>query len=141
MIKFEKPVDADDARRMLEMLSGRWHKVLTSASWIEKHGNQSCLPGTEVKFAVMSNDELDCTLPAANRWTRPAAGSRARARFMGNQEIFNVVGLPVRLLYELFAGSCPRDFTKFYPNAPPVAWPDPPMDPSLPGSRQFDLVC
>jgi septum formation protein len=106
----EKPVDADDARRMLEMLSGRWHKVLTGVAVVDRTSTETrvAYQETEVKFAVMSNDELDWyvaggePMDKAGGYAIQGQGARFIEGIRG--DFFNVVGLPVRLLYELFAG-------------------------------------
>src|SRR4051812_26804366 len=36
-----KPVDLDDARRMLGLLSGKWHDVLTGIAITDYHGTRS----------------------------------------------------------------------------------------------------
>ena len=106
----EKPVDADDARRMLEMLSGRWHKVLTGVAVVDRTSLETrvAYQETEVKFASMSIAELDWYIAGGEPMDK--AGGYAiqgqGARFIEGirGDFFNVVGLPVRLLYELFAG-------------------------------------
>ena len=106
----EKPVDADDARRMLEMLSGRWHKVLTGVAVVDRTSPKTrvAYQETEVKFAVMNNDELDWyvaggePMDKAGGYAIQGQGARFIEGIRG--DFFNVVGLPVRLLYELFAG-------------------------------------
>ena len=105
----EKPLDADDARRMLEMLSGRWHKVLTGVAVVDRKSTETrvAFQETEVKFAVMNNDELDWYIAGGEPMDK--AGGYAiqgqGARFIEGirGDFFNVVGLPVRLLCELFA--------------------------------------
>jgi septum formation protein len=58
-----KPVDAEDARRMLRLLSGQWHEVLTGVSLV--NGNQnfeqvlSEVAVTRVKFANLSDSEIE----------------------------------------------------------------------------------
>jgi septum formation protein len=106
----EKPVDPDDARRMLEMLSGRWHKVLTGVALVDRKSPETrvAYQETEVKFAVMSRDELDWyvaggePMDKAGGYAIQGQGARFIEGIRG--DFFNVVGLPVRLLYELFAG-------------------------------------
>src|SRR6185503_12710514 len=106
----EKPVDADDARRTLEMLSGRWHKVLTGVAVVDRTSTETrvAYQETEVKFASMSTDELDWyvaggePMDKAGGYAIQGQGARFIEGIRG--DFFNVVGLPVRLLYELFAG-------------------------------------
>jgi septum formation protein len=106
----EKPLDAVDARRMLEMLSGRWHKVLTGVAVVNRKSAETrvAYQETEVKFAAMNNDELDWyvaggePMDKAGGYAIQGQGARFIEEIRG--DFFNVVGLPVRLLYELFAG-------------------------------------
>ena len=57
-----QPLDDDDARRMLKLLSGRWHEVLTGVALVR--GDQDLQPLVEfeitrVRFAEMSVAEID----------------------------------------------------------------------------------
>ncbi len=100
-----KPVDLDDARRMLRMLSGKWHEVLTGIA-ISKNGQtRSAMERTRVKFAEMNDAEIEFL--ALNGEPLDKAGAYAvqaqAALFIQGIEgdYWNVVGLPVKLVYEL----------------------------------------
>src|SRR2546423_44080 len=49
----EKPRDADDARRMLTLLSGRWHEVLTGVALVRAESGRAVvgMERTRVRFA------------------------------------------------------------------------------------------
>jgi septum formation protein len=102
-----KPRDEDDARRMLRQLSGRWHQVLTGVALLggEPAETRVAHAETEVKFAVMSANEIDWYVASGEPMDKAGAyaiqglGSRFIEEIKG--EYFNVVGLPVRLLYKL----------------------------------------
>jgi septum formation protein len=102
-----KPRDDEDARGMLRKLSGQWHQVLTGVAFIDGGSAEVrvAYEKTEVKFAVMSQDEIDWYVSSGE--PRDKAGAYAiqglGARFIEGirGDYFNVVGLPVRLLYEL----------------------------------------
>jgi septum formation protein len=102
-----KPRDDEDARDMLRQLSGRWHQVLTGVAFIAGASAEFSLAyeKTEVKFAVMGQDEIDWYVASGE--PRDKAGAYAiqglGARFIEGirGDYSNVVGLPVRLLYEL----------------------------------------
>jgi septum formation protein len=100
-----KPVDLDDARRMLRMLAGVWHEVLTGIAISEDGSIRSAMQRTRVKFAVMSEDEIDFL--AVNGDPLDKAGAYAvqaqAALFIEGIEgdYWNVVGLPISLVYEL----------------------------------------
>lgn len=104
----EKPVDEKDARSMLEMLSGRWHKVLTGVAVVDRKSSQSrvAYQETQVKFAAMNNDEIEWYVASGEPMDKAGAyaiqGQGARFIESIRGDYFNVVGLPVRLLYELF---------------------------------------
>ena len=101
----EKPVDDKDAKRMLRLLNNRWHQVLTGIALINAAHTTIAHELTEVKFAAMSDEDIDWYVATGE--PRDKAGAYAiqglGARFIEeiNGDYFNVVGLPVRLLYEL----------------------------------------
>jgi len=103
----EKPVDANDARRMLGMLSGRWHKVLTGVAVVDRKSSETrvAYQETEVKFAAMSNSDIAGYVAGGEPMDKAGAyaiqGRGARFIEGIRGDYFNVVGLPVRLLYEL----------------------------------------
>ena len=56
----EKPLDENDARRMLRLLNNRWHQVLTGIAIIDPHSQTTIAhEQTEVKFAAMSDGQID----------------------------------------------------------------------------------
>ena len=105
----EKPDDLDDARRMLRQLSGHWHKVLTGIALIAASELRVAYETTEVKFAVMSQDEIDWYVSTGEPMDKAGAyaiqglGARFIEGIRG--DYFNVMGLPVRLLYEMLRES------------------------------------
>ena len=103
-----QPRDDEDARRMLRLLSGRWHMVLTGVALVRfgipprvvvEHAT------TRVRFYQMTADEIDWYIATGE--PRDKAGAYAiqgrGALFIeGIQgDYFNVVGLPIRLVYDL----------------------------------------
>jgi len=102
----EKPVDQDDARRMLRLLNNRWHQVLTGIAIIDSRAHTTiAYEQTEVQFAAMSDEQIDWYVASAEPMDKAGAyaiqglGARFIEGIRG--DYFNVVGLPVRLLYEL----------------------------------------
>jgi len=102
----EKPIDSDDAERMLRLLNGRWHKVLTGVAVVDrKNPTRVDYQATEVKFAAMNDDDISWYV--ASEEPMDKAGAYAiqglGARFIEGirGDYFNVVGLPIRLVYEL----------------------------------------
>ena len=107
-----KPVDADDARRMLARLSGRTHQVMTgvcvawSVAWKAEDGaahseaqSETQAEVTEVEFAAMSAEEIaeyvamGEPMDKAGAYAIQGRASRWIPRVRGCY--FNVVGLPV----------------------------------------------
>jgi septum formation protein len=103
----EKPIDAQDARRMLHLLNNRWHQVLTGIAVIEGRtaATKVAHETTEVKFAAMTDAEIDWYVDTGDPMDKAGGygiqglGSRFIEGVRG--DYFNVVGLPLRLLYEL----------------------------------------
>ena len=106
-----KPRDEDDARRMLRQLSGRWHKVLTGIALVNGAPSEIRVAHetTEVKFAAMTEDEIDWYVASGEPMDKAGAyaiqglGARFVEGIRG--DYFNVMGLPVRLLYGLVTKS------------------------------------
>lgn len=101
-----QPSDADDARRMLKLLSGRWHEVLTGVSL--RRANRNSLvehETTRVRFAEMSDAEIDWYVGTGEPMDKAGAYAVQGRAALFIEEIqgdyFNIVGLPMRLLYKL----------------------------------------
>ncbi|HQZ95084.1 MAG TPA: Maf family protein [Pyrinomonadaceae bacterium] len=100
-----KPLDLDDAKRMLSMLSGHWHEVLTGVAVVDNGETRSGIQSTRVKFTAMSEAEI--TFLAEKGDPLDKAGAYAvqaqAALFIEGIEgdYWNVVGLPISLVYSL----------------------------------------
>ena len=103
-----QPLNSDDARRMLNLLSGRWHEVITAVSLARKRQQMNLISETEttrVRFARLSEAEIDWYLSSAEPLDKAGAyGIQERAALFVEEiqgDYFNVMGLPIRLVYEL----------------------------------------
>ncbi len=102
-----QPSDADDARRMLKLLSGRWHEVLTAVALLRAGGGQVMADHekTRVRFAEMSDAEIDWYVGTGEPMDKAGAYAIQGKAALFIEEIqgdyFNIVGLPVRLVYKL----------------------------------------
>ena len=100
-----KPVDAEDARRMLKLLSGQWHEVLTGVSLIRSGQIISEVAVTRVKFSELTEAEIDWYVSTGEPMDKAGAygiqgyASRFVEGIEGNYS--NVVGLPVQLVYQM----------------------------------------
>jgi septum formation protein len=103
-----KPVDARDARRMLETLSGRRHEVVTGVA-LAAPGAKRLVDAevTKVFFRTLSETEITTYVGTGEPFGK--AGAYAiqglAAPFIRKIEgcYFNVVGLPVALLFTMLA--------------------------------------
>lgn len=99
-----KPVDAADAARMLRLLSGRAHTVLTGVSIVEAPARvaASGCERTEVVFRTLSEREISDYVASGEPFDKAGAYAiQGRAsRFVTRIEgcYFNVMGLPVALV-------------------------------------------
>lgn len=105
-----KPVDEADARRMLRLLSGRWHEVLTGVSLVNPSSGQnhsSDVAITRVKFASLSDAEIEWYVATGEPMDKAGAyGIQGYAsRFVESIEgsYSNVVGLPVQMVYRMIS--------------------------------------
>lgn len=99
----EKPAHADDAARMLRLLSGRTHEVITGVSLVAPGLERTEAEITQVTFCELSDEEIADYIKTgepmdkagaygiqglASRWVTSIAG-----------DYFNVVGLPMARVY------------------------------------------
>ena len=101
-----KPRDGEDARRMLRMLSGGTHRVV-SGIYLLFNGKEAISHAvTEVEFAPMSEEEIEFYVQSGEPYGKAGAYAiqgLASAWIRGIKgDYFNVVGLPVNRMYELF---------------------------------------
>ena len=104
-----KPRTSEDARQMLEKLSGRTHTVLTGVTLIRLPDveRREFVEATQVHFALMSNEEILKYLASGEAFDK--AGAYAiqgmAGRFIPRIDgcYFNVVGLPLARLCEELA--------------------------------------
>jgi septum formation protein len=93
---------------MLQLLNDRWHQVLTGLAVFDREKQKMVIAHemTEVKFAAMSDEEIRWyvatgePMDKAGGYAIQGLGARLIEEIRGDYS--NVVGLPVRLLYELF---------------------------------------
>jgi septum formation protein len=94
-----KPVDADDAIRMLRRLSGRTHQVLTGMAAVTRAGVVSGVETTEVVFEPIPEAELAAycatTEPLDKAGAYGIQGYAARWIPRIDGDYFNVMGLPI----------------------------------------------
>lgn len=118
----EKPRDIDEARRFLESLSGRRHRVMTGQALAlsDSHGNsdgtdsadtpvRTRVSETQVAVKRLSREEIDWYL-ASDEWQGKAGGYSIQGRFARfipwiNGSYTNVVGLDLADSHSLLSGA------------------------------------
>jgi septum formation protein len=102
-----QPTDNDDARRILRLLSGRWHEVLTGAALVRAGSTQQRVDYelTRVRFSELTNAEIEWYVATQEPLDKAGAyGVQGKAALFIEEiqgDYFNVMGLPIRLVYEL----------------------------------------
>jgi septum formation protein len=98
-----KPVDKDDATRMLSMLNGREHTVITAVAVSRGKKLRSAIEEVKVKFRRLREDEIDAYIATGEPMDKAGAygiqgyGATIVERVEG--DYFAVMGLPlVRLI-------------------------------------------
>jgi septum formation protein len=107
-----KPEDEADARRMLGILSGRTHRVITGVAVATGAGSQArCQVAAEVtavRFLTLSAEEIAAYVATGEPMDKAGAyaiqGRAARWIPRIEGDYFNVVGLPLALLASMLDG-------------------------------------
>ena len=99
-----KPTDRADAQRMLQMLSGCSHKVITGVTIRTASRTQSFSSVTSVEFRRMSTEEIGYYIDNYAPYDKAGAyGIQEWIGYVGIERIegsfYNVMGLPVQRLY------------------------------------------
>ena len=106
-----KPHDKADAVRMLRLISGRWHEVITGVTLMSATRERSFAVTTRVKFGNLSDDEIHRYVDSGLPMDKAGAyGIQEWIGYVGVEAIegsyFNVVGLPVQRLYRELINFC-----------------------------------
>jgi septum formation protein len=100
-----KPVDGDDAARMLRMLSGKTHEVLTGICLCHQGRHLVHVEPTRVRMAAMDEAEIAWYVSTGEAHDKAGAyavqglASRFIQKIDGSYS--NVVGLPISNVYQL----------------------------------------
>jgi septum formation protein len=100
-----KPEDAADAARMLRLLSGRTHRVITGVAVVSAARTEVAAEVTAVKFLTLSDEEIADYIATGEPMDKAGAyaiqGCAARWIPRIEGDYFNVVGLPLALVSTL----------------------------------------
>lgn len=99
-----KPVDADDACRMLRKLSGKTHDVITAVGITTATQSHRFAVTTQVKFAALTDEIIDYYITNYRPFDKAGAyGIQEWIGYVGVESVtgsfFNVIGLPVQRLF------------------------------------------
>ncbi len=94
-----KPRDREDACRMLKMLSGRSHQVMTGVTVLQGSRAESCTEITQVYFRPLSDSEINRYVDSGDPMDKAGAyGIQGGAALFAEKlvgDYYNVMGLPV----------------------------------------------
>jgi len=101
----EKPKDFEDAKGMLQNLSGEMHEVITSVCFTSKEFQITVNDVTKVWFKKLSDEEIDFYIKNYKPFDKAGSyGIQEWIGYIGIEKIegcyFNVMGLPTRLVYK-----------------------------------------
>jgi len=99
-----KPNNRDEAIKMIEILSGNIHEVITGVTFLSKEKESTFSETTKVTFGFLTSEEIRYYVENFEPYDKAGAygiqewiGLAGCTRIEGSY--FNVVGLPVQMLY------------------------------------------
>lgn len=106
-----KPVDLDDARRMLRELSGHTHQVITGVCLMTRERQHSFAVTTDVTFKELTDAEINYYVEKYQPLDKAGAyGIQEWIGYIGVTSLsgsyFNVMGLPVQRIYNELQHFC-----------------------------------
>jgi MAF protein len=106
-----KPEDPADAARILRLLSGRTHRVITGVALVTAERTEVAAEVTSVKFLTLSDEEIAAYIATGEPMDKAGAyaiqGRAARWIPRIEGDYFNVVGLPLALVSTLLESLVP----------------------------------
>ena len=104
-----KPKDKEDAVRMLQLLSGKTHHVVTGVTVRSAEKMESFAVRSNVTFAELEQDEIDYYIEHCKPFDKAGAyGIQEWIGYVGisglEGSFYNVMGLPTRKLYQCLKG-------------------------------------
>lgn len=107
-----KPRDREDACRMLKMLSGRSHQVMTGVTLRKGDAIESCTEITQVYFRQLSEREIAAYVDSKDPMDKAGSyGIQGGAAIFVEKicgDYYNVVGLPVCRLTQMLRKMVPQ---------------------------------
>lgn len=105
-----KPLDLEDAAKMLKRLSGKWHDVLTGTALVKVAAGEKearvAYERTRVKFRELNDSEIGFLVRFGEPMDKAGAYAvQAQAALFIERidgDYWNVTGLPVHLVYRLW---------------------------------------
>lgn len=106
-----KPVDAEDAKRMLRALSGKTHQVITGVCLMTRQRRRSFAVTTDVTFKDLKEEEITYYVEKYQPMDKAGAyGIQEWIGYIGVTSLsgsyFNVMGLPVQRIYNELKQFC-----------------------------------
>ena len=104
-----KPKDKKDAVRMLQLLSGKTHHVVTGVTVRSAEKTESFAVRSNVTFATLDDEEIDYYIEHCKPYDKAGAyGIQEWIGYVGisglEGSFYNVMGLPTRRLYQTLKG-------------------------------------
>jgi len=102
---YGKPKNENEAKEMLRILSGNIHEVITGVCISEKKKQLVFHTVSKVKFAQLDEDEIDYYVKKYKPYDKAGSyGVQEWIGYIGVEQLegsfYNVMGLPVRMLYK-----------------------------------------
>ena len=106
---YGKPENEQEAKRMLQILSGQTHEVITGVCLTGLEKQKSFYTLSKVKFAELDEEEIDYYVKKYKPYDKAGAyGVQEWIGYIGVEKIdgsfYNIMGLPVRVLYTYLKG-------------------------------------
>ena len=104
-----KPKDKKDAVRMLQLLSGKTHHVVTGVTVRSAEKTESFAVRSNVTFTTLDDEEIDYYIEHCKPYDKAGAyGIQEWIGYVGisglEGSFYNVMGLPTRRLYQTLKG-------------------------------------
>ena len=101
---YGKPKNEREAKEMLQILSGQTHEVITGVCLTGSKKQQTFYVSSQVKFAELQEEEIDYYVEKYKPIDKAGAyGVQEWIGYVGVEKLegsfYNVMGLPVRVLY------------------------------------------